>query len=159
MGRLDPEETLDIESYEYKLARKLKEEVHRQTHKYSECRRNLKEMDYLLGLSGGVAGLHGVGGVMKDDEEYDAIVQTIENSLTKSFQGLQYTTAKKVLERCLKRVISVDQGTQMGHDMFTVERLAFEERISELEGELEDLDGQVSAAWKEIDQLKREKVS
>ena len=42
-------------------------------------------MDYLLGLSGGVAGLHGVGGVMKDDEEYDAIVQTIENSLTKSF--------------------------------------------------------------------------
>ena len=47
----------------------------------------------------------------------------------------------------------------MGHDMFTVERLAFEERISELEGELEDLDGQVSAAWKEIDQLKREKVS
>jgi hypothetical protein len=29
MGRLDPEETLDIESYEYKLSRKLKEEVHR----------------------------------------------------------------------------------------------------------------------------------
>ena len=88
MGRLDPEETRDIESYEYKLARKLKEETHRKEHKYSNCRRNLKEMDYLLSLSGGVAGLQGVGGVMKDDEEYDAIVQTIEDSLTKSFRGL-----------------------------------------------------------------------
>lgn len=85
MGKLDPEEMMDIESYEYKLARKLKEETHRQAHKYSECRRNLKEMDYLLSLSGGAAGLQGVGGVMKDDEEYDAIVQTIEESLTKSF--------------------------------------------------------------------------
>jgi len=50
------------------------------------------------------------------------------------------TTAKKVLERCLKRVIAVDQGTQMGHDMFTEERLKFQERISELELELEELD-------------------
>jgi len=85
LGKLDPEETLDIESYEYKLSRKLKEENHRQTHKYSECRRSLKEMHYLLSLGGGGAGLQGVGGLMKDDEEYDAIVQTIEDSLTKSF--------------------------------------------------------------------------
>ena len=45
-------------------------------------------MDYLLSLSGGAAGLQGVGGVMRDDEEYDAIVQMIEESITKSFQGL-----------------------------------------------------------------------
>jgi hypothetical protein len=85
LGKLDPEETMDIESYEYKLAKKLKEEMHRQTHKYSECRRNLKEMDYLLSLSGGTGNLQGIGGVMKEDEEYDAIVQTIEESITKSF--------------------------------------------------------------------------
>jgi hypothetical protein len=29
LGKLDPEEMMDIESYEYKLARKLKEETHR----------------------------------------------------------------------------------------------------------------------------------
>ena len=47
----------------------------------------------------------------------------------------------------------------MGHDMFTEERLAFEDRISELEGELEDFDGQVTTAGNEIAQLKREKIS
>jgi hypothetical protein len=68
------------------------------------------------------------------------------------------TTAKKVLERCLKRVISVDQGTQMGHDMFTEERLKFQDRILELEMELEDLDAQVNLGCKEIGQLKKEKI-
>jgi hypothetical protein len=43
----------------------------------------------------------------------------------------------------LKNVISVDQGTQMGHDMFKEERMVFEGRINEMEGEQEELVGQL----------------
>ena len=45
--------------------------MHRQEHKYSDCNRNLREMDYLLSLRGEAGDINSSMVKMKDDYEYD----------------------------------------------------------------------------------------
>ena len=60
------------------------------------------------------------------------MVKSIESEMVSVFQNVQTETARKVLQRCLKSIISADKSTQMGHDMFAEERVNLENEIASL---------------------------
>ena len=60
-------------------------------------------MDYLLTLRGDLCKeLTGNLVEIKKDQEYERIVEGIAKAVAARFQDLQVSTARKVLQRCLK---------------------------------------------------------
>ena len=49
------------------------------------------------------------------------------------FSNVQNQTARKVIERCIRKVTYQDQETQMGVDMFTEERKQYLKQIEDLQ--------------------------
>ena len=77
------------------------------------------------------------------------VIEKVENALLICFSSLQTTTAKQVLQRCIKKVIQRDQATQMGVDMFEEERVQFRMQIEALNEQIINLT-QTSTSLTEI---------
>lgn len=107
---------------------------------YSGVHRNLAELLALIQMRGGELAVEtagdALGGAQLKDADQEEVVAQIEDSIIKCFASLQTTTAKKVLDRCLKKATSVDKETQMGVDMFKYERQRYEGEILALKTEL-----------------------
>lgn len=75
----------------------------------------------------------------KNQIEEREVLAKVERALILCFSSLQTTTAKQVLQRCIRKVIQCDQSTQMGVDMFEEERAAFRIQIDALNEQIANL--------------------
>ena len=86
------------------------------------------------------------------------MIEKVENALLLTFTSLQTTTAKQVLQRCIKKVTHCDQATQMGVDMFEEERVQFRRQIEFLNEQMRNMAKTVASLSETNKKLMKDKA-
>mmetsp|Transcript_16520 Transcript_16520/g.25515 ORF Transcript_16520/g.25515 Transcript_16520/m.25515 type:complete len:203 (+) Transcript_16520:2089-2697(+) len=137
----DPKVALQVFFERFKF---MQEQKKSENH-YSGLNEDLQELFFLLSIrddeggEGGKINIPGIKGALKTQREKIEMLKMLEDEIVFRFQSVQSETARKVLHRCLKKVETVDQGTQMGIDMFAKERRELNDTITLLKEELTEM--------------------
>lgn len=87
-------------------------------------------------------------------DDIEKVLDRIEKEIRVRFTNVQTETARKVVSRCVRKVQWADQSTQMGHDMFTEERINLNQKISDLNIELTQTRTQFEQQNRELTEIK-----